>query len=242
MHAQMSDLLDFANQRTAPHMQLTRMAVAHHRFVWIHPFTNGNGRVARLFSYAMIRSYGFAPDIEYQTVNPTTVFGADREQYYARLAAADSLEDDGLVEWVDFVLGGLQRDMDAMHRLTRAGALEDLVARAVDRARRSAMLDDVAARALTRVADGTAFKAGDLAGAIGMDPSGRSRLIAGLLDRRLIERVHEGGRVYRVRLSPNDLTPFVFAELDALGMAPAILQDPPSRPVGSASHRAPRGA
>lgn len=86
----MSDLLDFANAPAEPHMQLVRMAIAHHRFVWIHPFANGNGRVARLFSYAMIRTGGFAPDVEYQTVNPTTVFGADRQQYYDRLSAADS--------------------------------------------------------------------------------------------------------------------------------------------------------
>ena len=30
-------------------------AAAHHRFVWIHPFLDGNGRVARLMSYASLR-------------------------------------------------------------------------------------------------------------------------------------------------------------------------------------------
>ncbi|MFN2427667.1 MAG: Fic family protein [Candidatus Binatia bacterium] len=30
-------------------------ATAHHRFVWIHPFVDGNGRVVRLMSYAMLR-------------------------------------------------------------------------------------------------------------------------------------------------------------------------------------------
>jgi Fic family protein len=29
-------------------------AAAHHRLVWIHPFADGNGRVARLVSYAML--------------------------------------------------------------------------------------------------------------------------------------------------------------------------------------------
>jgi Fic family protein len=28
-------------------------AAAHHRLLWIHPFTDGNGRVARLMSHAM---------------------------------------------------------------------------------------------------------------------------------------------------------------------------------------------
>ena len=30
-------------------------ATAHHRLLWIHPFGDGNGRVARLMSYAMLR-------------------------------------------------------------------------------------------------------------------------------------------------------------------------------------------
>jgi len=30
-------------------------ATAHHRFLWIHPFLDGNGRVVRLMSYAMLR-------------------------------------------------------------------------------------------------------------------------------------------------------------------------------------------
>ncbi|WP_217639947.1 Fic family protein [Palleronia marisminoris] len=34
-------------------------ACAHHRLLWVHPFLNGNGRVARLMSYAMLRR---APD------------------------------------------------------------------------------------------------------------------------------------------------------------------------------------
>jgi Fic family protein len=29
-------------------------ASAHHRLLWIHPFLDGNGRVARLMSYAML--------------------------------------------------------------------------------------------------------------------------------------------------------------------------------------------
>jgi Fic family protein len=30
-------------------------AAAHHWLLWIHPFSDGNGRVARLMSYAMLR-------------------------------------------------------------------------------------------------------------------------------------------------------------------------------------------
>ena len=199
------------------------MAIAHHRFVWIHPFTNGNGRVARLFSYAMIRSYGFAPDVEYQTVNRTTVFGADRPAYYERLAAADSLEPEAMIEWTDFVLGGLLRDMEAMHRLTQPGNLNALLENAIERARSAALISDVDAAALSAVSDGNPFKAGDLTAAVGLDAPRRSRLINALLDRQLVRRLHDGGRIYRIRLSPNALTSALFAELDEMDLLPSII-------------------
>ena len=37
------------------HEAIVSAAVAHHRLLWIHPFMDGNGRVVRLFSYAMLR-------------------------------------------------------------------------------------------------------------------------------------------------------------------------------------------
>lgn len=223
VHAEMSALLDFANEETEPHFQLIRMAIAHHRFVWIHPFGNGNGRAARLFSYAMIRAYGFAPNVKYQTVNPTTVFGADRQGYYDRLAAADSLEDEALLAWADFVLEGLLRDIKAMHTLVQPANLSALIHSAIGRTQSAALIGEQDARALTAVASGRPFKAGDLVDAVGMDASGRSRLIASLRDRRLIRPLHANGRIYRIRLSPNVLTSAVVAELDDLGLLPSIV-------------------
>ena len=34
--------------------KIVSLAAAHHRFLWIHPFVDGNGRVARLMSHAML--------------------------------------------------------------------------------------------------------------------------------------------------------------------------------------------
>ena len=40
--------------RLSPLERVIAIASAHHRLAWIHPFPDGNGRVARLFSHAMI--------------------------------------------------------------------------------------------------------------------------------------------------------------------------------------------
>ena len=58
------DLLDYFEERyaTAPVSKLQKLIAipaAHHRFAWIHPFLDGNGRVARLMSHAMFLRQGF---------------------------------------------------------------------------------------------------------------------------------------------------------------------------------------
>ena len=55
----MSELMDFIAEENGPKYDLLKAAIAHHRFVWIHPFGNGNGRTVRLLTYAMLLKAGF---------------------------------------------------------------------------------------------------------------------------------------------------------------------------------------
>ena len=84
VHAEMTSLLEFANAPRPLHEQMLQIAIAHHRFVWIHPFQNGNGRVSRLFTYAMLRKTIFATR-GCSALKPTAVFGNQREAYIAAL-------------------------------------------------------------------------------------------------------------------------------------------------------------
>ena len=61
------------------------VAAAHHRLVWIHPFSDGNGRVARLFSHAMFREIGMGTNLW----SISRGLARSREQYRAVLANAD---------------------------------------------------------------------------------------------------------------------------------------------------------
>jgi len=38
--------------------KLIAIAAAHHRFLWIHPFLDGNGRVIRLWTDAALKAAG----------------------------------------------------------------------------------------------------------------------------------------------------------------------------------------
>ncbi len=48
------DHFEWAYRRLGRSDAIAAVAAAHHRFVWIHPFLDGNGRVARLMSHAMM--------------------------------------------------------------------------------------------------------------------------------------------------------------------------------------------
>ncbi len=65
--------------------QVIAVAAAHHRLVWIHPFYDGNGRVARLFSHAMLREIGIGTSLW----SISRGLARSREDYRAVLAQAD---------------------------------------------------------------------------------------------------------------------------------------------------------
>lgn len=54
--------------------------VFHHKFVWIHPFFDGNGRTVRLVMNLLLLKVGFTPAI---------VLSTDRKKYYSALNAAN---------------------------------------------------------------------------------------------------------------------------------------------------------
>ncbi|OWP61441.1 hypothetical protein CDA63_19440 [Hymenobacter amundsenii] len=60
------------------------LAYAHHRLVAIHPFVNGNGRTARLFTNLLAYGYGFQEVILYRREQ-----GEGRTQYLQAIRQAD---------------------------------------------------------------------------------------------------------------------------------------------------------
>ncbi len=93
-------------------MQVVAMAAAHHRLAWIHPFRDGNGRVARLHSHLVLNHLGLSKGLW----SPLRGFARSHEAYYAHLSAADApragdldgrgnLTEQGLTQWIAYVLG-----------------------------------------------------------------------------------------------------------------------------------------
>ncbi len=78
------------------------VAAAHHRLVWIHPFYDGNGRVARLFSHAMFREIGIG----------TSLWSISRGLARSRARYRDVLANADLPRW---------NDLDGSGNLTAKG-------------------------------------------------------------------------------------------------------------------------
>lgn len=120
----MEELVRFINQEHPSKYDLIKAAVAHHRFVWIHPFGNGNGRVVRVLTYAMLLRTILGQGGQ-RIINPTAVFCIDRDKYYDHLSAADSGDNEGVLQWCRYVLGGLHGEIEKVDRLGDYAYLRD---------------------------------------------------------------------------------------------------------------------
>ena len=72
--------------------QVIAVAAAHHRFLWIHPFYDGNGRVARLFSHAYLKEIGVGSSLW----SVSRGFARNAQRYKNLLMAADEQRDNDL--------------------------------------------------------------------------------------------------------------------------------------------------
>ncbi len=112
----MDELFTFINSEDSSKYDLLKSAVAHHRFLWIHPFGNGNGRTVRLLTYAMLIKNGFNVNVG-RIINPTAVFCINRNDYYDNLSKADNGSDKGVLDWCEYVLNGLKEEIEKIDKL-----------------------------------------------------------------------------------------------------------------------------
>lgn len=94
----MDELIDWVNASDIN--PLVKAAIFHHRFVWIHPFFDGNGRTARLLFNIIFMKMGFPPAI---------ILKLDRKKYYEALNKANENDYSKLLL---LVLQALERSLD----------------------------------------------------------------------------------------------------------------------------------
>ncbi len=171
--------------------KLTRViaaAASHHRLAWIHPFLDGNGRVARLFTHAyLIRAQVDAEGLW----SVARGFARQREAYLAALAGADApgpagLSDDGLHRFCAFFL---EVALDQIEFMASLLDLDNLQLRVLAYAQRQVLLKQLkpgAGLLLRDVLLRGEIERGEAARITGMSTSGAREIVRQLLDEGLL--------------------------------------------------------
>jgi Fic family protein len=224
----MTELVEFINRADPAKYDLMKVALAHHRFAWIHPFSNGNGRVVRLLTYTLLIKYGFNVKADGRVLNPTAVFCNDRDRYYAMLGHADTGTQEGLESWCVYVLSGMLDELKKVDRLTNADYLIDrILIPALHHARERELVTPVEERVLLTTAQLGVSKANDLRDAMPkLTDRQRTYQISKLVERGMLLPIREGARQYTVGFANNFLIRGVIRALSHEGFIPDTLNRP----------------
>jgi Fic family protein len=116
-------------------MQVLAIAASHHRLAWIHPFADGNGRVARLHTHLALGHMGLTNGLW----SPLRAFARSTDRYYTLLDAADqlragdldgrgNLSEKALCDWLGYVVIECLDQVRFMSDLLNLGAMRDRIA------------------------------------------------------------------------------------------------------------------
>ena len=110
------------------------LAASHHRLAWMHPFLDGNGRVARLHTHLLLHSWGLTNGLW----SPLRGFARTESRYKSLLQAADehrrgdldgrgNLTQAGLVEWIRYTLEVCIDQVEFMGQLLNVQGMRDRI-------------------------------------------------------------------------------------------------------------------
>ncbi len=173
--------------------RLVAIAAGHHWLLWIHPFADGNGRVARLLSHALLRRVGVGSPLW------SVARGLARhvDAYRAYLARADDppqgaldgrgiLSDGRLAEFCCFFLAACLDQVRFMQTLLSPDALAGRVREFIAAEAAGGRLDGRVAPLLERAVLFGTVPRGDVADLVGTGKRQGRRLLAPLVERGLL--------------------------------------------------------
>ncbi|HXQ27327.1 MAG TPA: Fic family protein [Candidatus Acidoferrales bacterium] len=168
-------------------------AAAHHRLVWIHPFVDGNGRVARLMSHAMLL----------ETLDTGAIWSVARglarsvDAYKGHLAACDStrrndldgrgtLSEEALAEFTDFFLRTCIDQVTFMEGLMQPDRLRARILLWVEEEIRLNTLPPKSGNILEAVLYRGELPRADAAGVVGAGERHARRIVSALIERGVL--------------------------------------------------------
>ncbi|NBC34481.1 MAG: Fic family protein [Alphaproteobacteria bacterium] len=168
-------------------------AAAHHRLLWIHPFLDGNGRVARLMSDAMLREALDTGGIW----SVARGLARNESAYKTHLTACDQtrrndldgrghLSEEALAAFTRFFLTACIDQVDFMEGLVQPARLRSRILLWAEEESRADALPPKAGAILEAVLYRGELPRGEVAGLLGTGERQARRVTAALLDREVL--------------------------------------------------------
>ena len=168
-------------------------AAAHHRLLWIHPFLDGNGRVARLMSHAM-----FLETLDTGGVwSIARGFARNVRSYKSHLAECDlprrndldgrgNLSEESLASFTRFFLETSLDQVKFMEELVQPDRLRDRILLWVEEEVRADALPQKAGRILEAILYRGELPRGDVLELLGASDRHARRIVAALIERDVV--------------------------------------------------------
>jgi len=168
-------------------------AAAHHRLLWIHPFLDGNGRVARLVSHAVLS----------ETLETGSIWSIARglarnvTEYKRHLMACDSvrhgdldgrgnLSSQALCEFTEFFLNICLDQVKFMESLIQPNRLRDRILLWVEEEIRADLLPAKSGAVLEAILFRGELPRGDAGDLLGISSRSARRIISDLIERKVL--------------------------------------------------------
>lgn len=226
LHVQgyMDELVEFINRDDPPKYDLLKAALVHHRFAWIHPFSDGNGRVVRLLTYALLIKFGFNVMAGGRVLNPTAVFCNDRERYYNMLSLADGGTPEGFEQWCLYVLSGIRDELAKVDQLTKYDFLKKrILFPALEYGRTRGLITAMEEKVLRLSVALGQFKASDFRDLFPeLTERQRTYQLKKLVDSQMLQPIRLNSRAYIINFVNNALIRGVMKILVAEGFVPPL--------------------
>lgn len=187
-------------------------AAAHHRLLWIHPFLDGNGRVARLMSHAVLLEALDTGGIW----SVSRALARSESSYKSHLAACDAprrndldgrgaLSEEALAAFTRFFLETCLDQVRFMEELVQPNRLRDRILLWAEEEVRANRLPLRAGQVLEAVLFRGELARGDAAGLLGTSDRQARRVVSALLERGVL--VSDSARAPLVLTFPAALAP-----------------------------------
>jgi Fic family protein len=217
--------LQFVNTEYTEQYQLLMVSLAHHRFAYIHPFDNGNGRMGRLLNYAFLIKLGFQVK-NARIINPSSVFYTDRNKYYDNLSKADSLDEKDVLYWAEYFLLGLKNEIEKIDSLLSTSYVrEKILMPAISFALERENITEKEFRILKYLISKKemVIKSEELANFEITNSVQKSRVMHKLKEKNIIQPIKQGGRIYTINFVNNYFLRGVIKSLEAEGFVSDFL-------------------